>query len=57
MDYVCDNRNKKCYAIDERLNKYFYDYGHHTVTGSKFFASQIDKKNWIAPLIKAATTK
>ncbi|MBJ7265769.1 acyltransferase [Idiomarina abyssalis] len=43
--YVCDVEVGSCAAVDAKLNKYFYDYGHHTLTGAKHFGSQLDVNN------------
>ena len=53
MDYVCDVDEQSCFAIDERLNKYFYDYGHHTLSGAQFFAMEVDQENWLSPILDA----
>ncbi len=52
MDYVCDLDDSSCFAIDSNLNKFFYDYGHHTVEGARFFARQVDEEAWLSPLIR-----
>lgn len=57
MEYVCDEPEQKCFAVDARLNKYFYDYGHHTLEGAKFFADQVDKKGWLKPIFHALKTQ
>lgn len=46
MDYVCEQSKEICYAVDEKLVKYFYDYGHHTLTGAQFFAERINRIDW-----------
>lgn len=53
MDYVCDPAVEQCYAMDERFNKYFYDYGHHTLVGARFFAGEVDEEDWLAPVLDA----
>ncbi|WP_299791519.1 acyltransferase family protein [uncultured Shewanella sp.] len=50
MDYVCDKPKEVCYAITDDYQKLFYDYGHHTVEGAKFFGSRIDSVNWLMAL-------
>jgi len=50
MDYVCDRPKEVCYAITDSYHKLFYDYGHHTVEGAKFFGSRIDSVNWLMAL-------
>ncbi|WP_299009830.1 acyltransferase family protein [uncultured Shewanella sp.] len=51
MDYVCDKKSRICYAMGEDFQKYFYDYGHHTLEGAVFFGDRVDEVNWLAPLI------
>lgn len=50
MDYICDNRINRCYSINDQFQKYFYDYGHHTISGSKSFAARMDSISWLNPL-------
>lgn len=50
MEYVCDTENERCFAINSSLEKFFYDYGHHTIEGAVFFGHRIDKLNWLAPI-------
>ncbi|GIU09734.1 MULTISPECIES: acyltransferase family protein [unclassified Shewanella] len=50
MDYVCNKRERVCYAIDNEYQKYFYDYGHHTVAGAMFFGERVDKVNWLGKI-------
>jgi len=50
MDYVCDRPKEVCYAITDDYQKLFYDYGHHTVEGARFFGSRIDSVNWLMAL-------
>ncbi|NRD73397.1 acyltransferase [Shewanella sp. VB17] len=50
MDYVCDSTKEVCYAITESYQKLFYDYGHHTLAGAKFFGSRIEQVNWLMAL-------
>lgn len=52
MDYICDEKNEKCYSIDDQLNKYFYDYGHHTMDGAEFFGKRIDDQEWFKPVFE-----
>ena len=46
MDYVCDSAAQSCDAVSDNLDKYFFDYGHHTVTGARFFGKKIDEMGW-----------
>ena len=45
-DYVCDKDAGVCDAVSQNLDKYFFDYGHHTVTGAKYFAKKVERLNW-----------
>ncbi|PKG56449.1 acyltransferase family protein [Shewanella sp. GutDb-MelDb] len=47
MDYVCNKRKQLCYAINDDYQKYFYDYGHHTVAGATFFGERVDEVKWL----------
>jgi len=51
MDYICSDSDKLCYAIDEEYRKYFFDYGHHTLDGAKFFGKRVDATGWLENLI------
>lgn len=52
MDYVCDAAAKRCFALDVRYTKYFYDYGHHTLAGAAFFGARVDEIGWLSPLLQ-----
>ncbi|MDB4151149.1 acyltransferase [Pseudomonadales bacterium] len=41
MDYVCDDAVEQCFAVDDDLSKNFYDYGHHTLSGSTYFSNSV----------------
>ena len=47
MDYACDDTQRICYSIDERLNKFYYDYGHQTLEGAAFFGKRVDQIGWL----------
>lgn len=49
MDYVCETHI--CYALNDQLEKYFFDYGHHTLAGARFFATRVDEIGWLDPVI------
>jgi len=51
MNYVCQKEIEKCFSADSNLNKYFYDYMHHTLDGAKFFGKRIDEIDWFSPLL------
>ncbi|NKN32749.1 acyltransferase family protein [Marichromatium bheemlicum] len=46
MDYICERDKSLCHAIDSDYRKFFYDYGHHTLAGSAFFAQRVDAIDW-----------
>jgi peptidoglycan/LPS O-acetylase OafA/YrhL len=50
MDYVCDRAKKLCYGINDWMEKLFYDYGHHTLAGAKFFGWRLDHIGWLGVL-------
>lgn len=50
--YICDVAEQQCFAIDDELNKYFYDYSHHTMSGAKFYGNRVDNINWLAEVIE-----
>ncbi|MGS0695254.1 acyltransferase family protein [Shewanella sp. 0m-4] len=50
MDYVCNKHKQTCYAIDDDYQKYFYDYGHHTVAGAMFFGERVDEVKWLGSI-------
>ncbi|WP_445360332.1 acyltransferase family protein [Microbulbifer sp. EKSA005] len=47
MDYVCDEERERCFSIGRELDKYFYDYGHHTLKGAEFFGERVDEIDWL----------
>jgi peptidoglycan/LPS O-acetylase OafA/YrhL len=49
MDYVCPE--KKCKLVSERLGKHFFDMGHHTMGGARFFSTVIDAGNALDELV------
>jgi peptidoglycan/LPS O-acetylase OafA/YrhL len=58
IDYVCTPENKECFAINDKLEKYFYDYGHHTLQGAAFFGQWIDRNNiWKTSLFNVRNTE
>jgi len=40
-DYMCDLLKKECDYVTEDGNKIFYDYGHYTLEGAKYFGKRI----------------
>ena len=53
MGYACALERATCYSMDEKLNKFFYDYGHHTLVGARFFGRRIDRIGWFDPVYEA----
>lgn len=51
MDYVCHSQKQVCFSSDYKLNKFFYDYGHHTLEGARYFGKRVDETNWLNPLM------
>ncbi len=47
MDYVCDRENGLCYGVNDNMEKLFYDYGHHTLAGARFFGKRVDRLGWL----------
>lgn len=54
MEYVCDQARKLCYAVTKELQKNFYDYGHHTLSGADFFSNSEAFIKFIFPLLETA---
>ena len=46
-DYMCDLLTKECDYVDKEGNKIFYDYGHYTEHGAKYFGKKIYEINWL----------
>ncbi len=57
MDLVCDAPRALCYGIDERLNKFFFDYGHTTLEGARFFGQRMDRTGWLISELSARSKK
>lgn len=53
MKYLCDYKDERCYAINSKVEKYFYDDTHHTVAGAAFFGERVDKIKWLDPLLSS----
>jgi hypothetical protein len=54
MDYECDRANALCYGVNSDIEKLFYDYGHHTLAGARFFAKRLDSLKWLGVLSSSA---
>lgn len=46
-DYMCKISKKECDYVDENGYKIFYDYGHYTEQGARYFGKKINKINWL----------
>lgn len=46
MEYQCEIKGQVCFAVSKDLEKYYYDYGHNSIAGARFFATRIDELNW-----------
>ena len=44
-EIICDDINKTCESIDNEDKKNFYDYGHFTLSGSKYFGKILYEKD------------
>ena len=40
---ICNDSNERCNVVNEKFEKNFYDYGHFTLSGSKFFGEKISE--------------
>ena len=40
---ICNDSNERCNVVNEKFEKNFYDYGHFTLSGSKFFGKKISE--------------
>jgi len=49
MDYICQPELKLCSGVNESLEKLFYDYGHHTLAGARYFGAEVSRINWLEP--------
>ncbi|WP_353474993.1 acyltransferase family protein [Salipiger sp. H15] len=57
MDYICSQPDETCYSANDQLEKYFPDYGHHTVAGAQYFSHRIDRTGWLKPVLDLAQYK
>jgi len=47
MEYACEERSERCFGINTKFEKFYYDGMHNTLEGAKFFGSRVDEINWI----------
>ncbi|MEC8230507.1 MAG: acyltransferase family protein [Pseudomonadota bacterium] len=45
-DYLCDEYQKVCWAVSNNLEKFTYDFTHHTLIGAKHYANIVDSLGW-----------
>ena len=46
-DYMCNIFEKECDYVDKNVYKIFYDYGHYTEYGARYFGNKIYEINWL----------
>lgn len=51
MDYICDISKRECSGINSKLEKYFFDAAHHSITGAIAFGKRVDDSMWLQPLL------
>jgi hypothetical protein len=49
-EFICDRSQQLCFGLTPEGKKVFYDYGHFTLAGAKFFGERIVEINWLEPL-------
>jgi len=49
--YSCGESEKFCDALDENLRPLYFDYGHYTIEGARFFGKKIHSMRWLEPLL------
>jgi peptidoglycan/LPS O-acetylase OafA/YrhL len=47
QDFQCKIKSQICYGVSEDGFKLFYDYGHFTLDGARFFGGKIYDTNWL----------
>lgn len=47
VELICNNNYQKCDFITPQGFKIFYDYGHYTLEGAKYFGQKIYDINWL----------
>ncbi len=46
-DFICDMNAKTCDGVTDDGYKSFYDYGHFTLEGARYFGRRIQEINWL----------
>jgi hypothetical protein len=47
FDYSCNHLSKECDIVTTNFEKIYFDYGHYTLEGAKYFGKKINKIKWI----------
>ena len=47
FDYSCNLNRKECDFFTENEEKIYFDYGHYTLEGAKYFGKKIYEMNWL----------
>ena len=47
FDYSCNLKKKECDFVTENEEKIYFDYGHYTLEGAKYFGKRIYEMNWL----------
>ena len=47
FDYICNEKVKFCYGVDQEGKKLFFDYSHYTNDGAIFFGKKIYETDWL----------
>ena len=45
-DYSCNEILKECEVLTKENHKIYWDYGHYTLDGAKYFGKKIFNSNW-----------
>ena len=46
FDFMCDLNNKRCDFLTDNGEKIYYDYGHFTIEGAKYFGKKMYNEGW-----------
>jgi len=49
-DYRYSEKYSTYYAVDDSLNKFAFDFSHHSLKGAEFYGKMIDSINWLNPI-------
>ncbi len=48
-EFICNESAETCHAVTPMGRKVFYDYGHFTLEGARYFGETIALTNWLSP--------